>query len=80
MDEINQRRIRWKCRRGMLELDILLLNFFDRHFAQLTPQEQQLFEKLLEEEDVHLFDWLMHADEPRDPALKELIHKIAENK
>lgn len=79
-EEIQRRRIRGKCRRGMLELDILLLNFFERHYNHLTSEEQDLFETILDSDDVQIYDWLMYADEPETEALKNLINKIAINK
>ena len=41
-------RLRWSCRRGMLELDVLLGNFLEEAYFGLTPSEQELFVKLLE--------------------------------
>lgn len=55
-NKIEKNRIRWKCRRGMLELDILLLDFFEKWFDQLTPQEKKLFDELLDQPDVVLYD------------------------
>ena len=37
-------RLRWGCRRGMLELDMLLLPFFDEHYLNMTEKEKQSFE------------------------------------
>ncbi len=41
-------RIRWQCRRGLLELDLALTAFLDRHFARLETSEVALFRELLE--------------------------------
>ena len=40
-------RIRWDCRRGMLELDIILARFMEQNFERLTPQEVEVFKGLL---------------------------------
>jgi antitoxin CptB len=48
-------RLRWHCRRGMLELDLVLARFLDAGFARLTPSERQEFERLLDLEDQALW-------------------------
>jgi antitoxin CptB len=60
----------------MLELDLLLLPFFDEVFAELESDEQQAFIKLLEQEDPELFRWFSRKGEPDDPALAALVEKI----
>ncbi len=58
-------RTRWHCRRGMLELDLLLLAFFDKQYAALSADEKRLFQTLLTYPDPDLFSWLMgHAIAP----------------
>lgn len=73
---INPKRIRWACRRGMLELDVLLLPFFEKTFEQLTPTEQQGFVALLGESDQDLYNWLLGKALPSDPAYVHLVQKI----
>ena len=48
-------RLRWRCRRGMLELDLVLARFLGENYTQLTTQQQQEFEALLELEDHELW-------------------------
>lgn len=48
-------RIRWDCRRGMLELDMVLARFLERDFEQLTPQEVAAFKGLLAYPDPDLW-------------------------
>ncbi len=76
--EIKKRRLRWKCRRGMLELDILLANFFDQHYDTLSAAEELLFEQILEQEDVVLYAWFMGAEHPENPKLAELVARISQ--
>jgi len=54
-------RLRWQCRRGMLELDLILLQFVEQTYARLPKEEQDLFLQLLQEEDTALWQWV------RDP-------------
>lgn len=49
-------RARWRCRRGLLELDIVLQRFMDRHYMQLDEQGLEQFERLLALPDNDLWD------------------------
>lgn len=69
-------RLRWQCRRGMLELDAILQPFFDRYFTQLSPTQQKEFERLLTFSDQELFSWFIGSAKPDDPHLAELIEHI----
>jgi len=51
-------RLRWLCRRGMLELDAWLLLFLETRYADLSPEMQAAFARLLDQDDMALFDWL----------------------
>lgn len=63
-----QSQLAWQCRRGMLELDVMLLPFLEQHFDKLTDQQKILFSQLLDEADPDIYSWLMgyaecdHAD------------------
>ncbi len=57
-------RLRWLCRRGMLELDAWLVLFLDTRHADLPPPLQADFARLLDQDDMVLFDWLTGAREP----------------
>ncbi len=49
-------RIRWRCRRGMLELDIVLGRFVERHYTGLDPAGREAFDALLDMPDAELWD------------------------
>ena len=76
LSELEFNRLRWRSRRGMLELDLLLLPFFDEVFAELESDEQQAFIKLLEQEDPILWDWFSRKSESDDPELAALVERI----
>ena len=76
IDEHYAARIRWRCRRGMLELDILLEQFFDNHFHQLNEQQRQDFERLLETPDQTLNTWFLGQADPQDQSLKQIVDMI----
>lgn len=50
-----------RSRRGLLELDLLLLPFVQSVYAELSAAEQQVYERLLLEDDVVLLEWLKGA-------------------
>jgi antitoxin CptB len=54
----NLERVRWRSRRGLLELDIVLGRFIDRHYAQLDEAGQRVFEELLDMPDNLLWDMI----------------------
>lgn len=74
MNERN--RLRWKCRRGMLELDLILLRFVDSHYQHLNKEQQQLFAQLLDEQDPQLFQWLLRKEIPADKDLAAMVKLI----
>ncbi len=59
-------RVRWRCRRGLLELDLILKHFLENHFDGLDARQRDLFNQLLEEADNDLLDWALGRGEPRD--------------
>lgn len=58
LDPAFLQRVRWRSRRGLLELDIVLGRFIDAHYAQLDEKEKQAFEELLDMPDNQLWDMI----------------------
>lgn len=69
-------RIRWKCRRGMLELDMVLLRFVDQQYEKLDEAQSQVFERLLEESDPTLFSWFLERVKPEDKDYQAMVKLI----
>ena len=67
---------RWQCRRGMLELDLLLNNFVDKKVNTLSEKEKQSFELLLSYPDQTLLDLLLGNSVSSDPAIAILVQQI----
>jgi antitoxin CptB len=76
--ELEVRRLRWQCRRGMLELDHLLDRFLDLGYPELSQSQRLVFVRLLAEQDQRLSDWFMSRSDPPDPELRELVRLIVE--
>lgn len=55
-EELN--RLRWRCRRGLLELDIVLARFVDQHYTKLSAEEKNAFVDLLIEADNDLWEMI----------------------
>lgn len=62
--EAEQRRLAWRCRRGMLELDIVLQRFVSHHFDGLTLAEMAHFDVMLELPDNHFWDLIQEVSSP----------------
>ena len=66
-------RIRWHCRRGMLELDLVLNRFVDRHFERLSPRELDALRALLMRTDPELLDLVMARADAVEPVEREVL-------
>ncbi|MGJ8524835.1 FAD assembly factor SdhE [Halomonadaceae bacterium LMG 33818] len=78
MDERAHSRLRWHSRRGMWELDMMLMPFFDNRFSQLDDASQQAYQRLIDFEDQDLFGWLMRREPVVDPSLQPIANQIIE--
>lgn len=72
----NMSKLQWACRRGMLELDVLLSNFLKSRYLDLTVVEKQAFVKLLNQADPELFSWLLGHTQPTDAELVHIVEII----
>jgi antitoxin CptB len=71
-------RVRWDCRRGMLELDLVLSRFLERHFADLPPDQRTAFKALLEHSDSVLWDLIcgrLHPESGAEAAVVGLLRE-----
>ena len=68
IDERSLSRLKWRCRRGLLENDLFIARFFERHEAALTMGQAQALETLMDLSDNDLLDLLLRRKEP-EPAL-----------
>jgi len=72
-------RLVWNCRRGMLELDLILDNFIKKGFNLLNTQQISQFTNLLTHTDPELFAWLMGHEEPYNKELAEIVAFVRTN-
>ncbi len=71
--------LRWRCRRGMLELDILLNQFVDTRYCQLTAQQKNTLDQFLDYPDQLLFDLLLGHMESSDSQVSDLVQTIRQS-
>lgn len=69
-------RLFWQSRRGMLELDVLLVPFTQEVYPQLDEENQKRYLKLLNCEDQDMFGWFMERSEPEDEDLRLIVRMI----
>ena len=60
----------------MLELDLLLLPFFDEVFSELNADEQAVFVRLLEQDDPDLLQWFSQKGTSLDLGLQDMVDRI----
>ncbi|MDH4573529.1 succinate dehydrogenase assembly factor 2 [Salinicola acroporae] len=78
-EDVTRRRLYWHSRRGMWELDLLLMPFLEACYDHLTPADQVLYRELLANEDQDLFTWLMRREWPENAELRRLVKMIVEH-
>ena len=79
MEDVIRKRLHWHSRRGMWELDLLLLPFLEQRFDALSEDDKALYVQLLAEEDQDLFVWLMKRDPCGNAEYQRLINMVIAN-
>ena len=69
-------RVRWRCRRGVLELDLVLERFLRDDWGSLTADERGGFTRLLQAADNDLWDWVSGRGEPADSMEAGLVRRL----
>ena len=75
-DATEVRRLRWRCRRGMRELDDLLVRWLERERPTASDAERGDFLRLLDCEDDRLWRWFLGHETPSDASLDALVRRI----
>ncbi len=69
-------KLTWQCRRGMLELDLILNRFVNNHIENLNAKQLDAFEQLLTYSDPEINDWLMGQGVPLKQELVDIVALI----
>lgn len=75
-DPARVRKLRWLCRRGMKELDILLEQFVGQNADAITRGEWPELEEMLSSEDDLLWDWIQDPGTALNPAYRDILEQI----
>ena len=70
------KQLRWRCRRGMRELDQLLVRWLDREWQSSSESDRAVFLRLLDCEDDRLWRWFLGHETPPDASLDALVQRI----
>lgn len=73
------RRLIWRCRRGMLELDIMLTRFVERAYGQLSPEQLASFDALLNVADNDLWDLVTEKKQSHDAHQQQVLRLLRTN-
>jgi antitoxin CptB len=80
LDERGLSKLRWRCRRGLLENDLFIERFFDRFASRLTVGQAQALGELMDLADNDLLDLLLKRKEPEGaldrPDIKEVLEML----
>ena len=69
-------RLRWQCRRGMLELDLILMRFLETVYPALEPALQRDFSRLLEYPDPVLQRWLLQQGADVEASMQPIVSRV----
>ena len=76
MSSIQNNRVYWSCKRGMLELDLILIPFFLHCYPTLSEESQQDYCVLLSATDVELYAWLTGKESPTEAKMQAMVSRI----
>ena len=76
IDERALSKLRWRCRRGLLENDLFVERFFERHGAAITEAQARGLEALMELADNDLLDLLLVRTEPQGELLRDDVVQV----
>ncbi len=79
MDSTKRARLEWRCRRGMRELDVLLMRYMERDYERASAEEQAAFETLLTFQDPEILDLLTGRLSVQDRRLQDVVERLLSN-
>ena len=73
---LERARLRWRCRRGMKELDLVLLRYLEQDYEAASPADRAAFARILDLQDPELFGYLVGRAVPTDDHLRHVLARI----
>ena len=77
---MERNRLFWANRRGMLELDLVLLPFLEKIYPTLEQDDKERYWRLLDSEDQDMFGWFLKRKNPDDPDLLKIVQIIRDTR
>ncbi len=74
--KLNEKQLVWRCRRGIRELDVLFTQFRESVYPNLNHQQRLAFQRLLDEQDPIIMDWLFGKSSSEDQELVDIISEL----
>lgn len=68
-----ERKLRWRCRRGMKELDLLTFHYLEHFYPVASLEEQQAFADLMELQDHLIMNYIIGVEQPTDMIITNII-------
>jgi len=78
--EVYLAQVRWRCRRGLRELDVLLMGYFDQYFTKSSAEQQAAFLALLDMQDPAILSYLTGNVKPENPAIVDIIQQLTRSR
>ena len=78
LDERGLSKLRWRCRRGLLENDLLIERFFDQHASDLTVRQADALSELMNLADNDLLDLLLRRKDPTGELDRADVREVLE--
>ncbi|MBL4661526.1 MAG: succinate dehydrogenase assembly factor 2 [Alcanivoracaceae bacterium] len=75
-DKLKKGYLQWRCRRGTKELDVVLTQFLDNNYEQLSAAELMIFDELLSTQDTQLWYWISGQQQVDSSLFRAIIDKI----
>jgi antitoxin CptB len=76
INSLKKAKLKWHCRRGMLELDLILIPFVENYLDKMSEVQIAAFADLLNCTDQELYRWLMGHEQPQDKELRNIVEFI----
>ena len=77
---MDRNRLFWASRRGMLELDLVLLPFLEKIYPTLEQEDKERYWRLLDAEDQDMFGWFLRRENPDDSDLLKIVQIIRDTR
>jgi antitoxin CptB len=76
---MERNRLFWSSRRGMLELDLILLPFLDNVYPSLAQEDKESYWQLLACEDQDMYGWFVRRENPKNIQLQRIVDLVRQN-